>query len=270
VLPVLVPGVRRVVGIFRPTRSVTKSERVPVRADKTAPRPKLVVEEPLIPPGSSTSRASAGFEQERTQGGRWNSRGCRKGVWLVSLVGMLLCFRTIFRRGLLMQTNNPIPPSLKRPFAQTVSAPHHATGSPSQPPTPKSQRRRRSTSPHRDHQPMSSPKSHSGHNTPGSPRPGSPSGRGSHRGGSFYGQRGSHSRNNSRPRFADREKGKDTLEPPLRDEKLVKQTYQDVNISTSIVDNPKNSLANFANQILGAPLDFNCREGMINKQKLWR
>ena len=169
-----------------------------------------------------------------------------------------------------MQTNNPIPSSLKRPFAQTVSTPHQATDFPFQPPTSKSQRRRRSTSPHQSHQPMSSPKSHSGHNTPGSTRAGSPSGRGSHRGGSFPGQRGSHSRNNSRSRFPDREKGKNTLELPLRDEKLVKQTYQDVNISTSIVDNPKNSLANFAIQILGAPLDFKCREGMINKQKLWR
>ena len=169
-----------------------------------------------------------------------------------------------------MQTNNPIPSSLKRPFAQTVSAPHQATDSSSRPPTPKSQRRRRSRSPSQGNQPMSSPKSHSGYNTPGSPRAGSPSGRGSHRGGSFHGQRGSHSRNNSRSRFADREKGKDTLEPPLRDEKLVKQTYHNVNISTSIVDNPKNPLANFASQILGTPLDFKCREGMINKQKLWR
>ena len=226
-----------------------------------------LVEEPLISPGSSANRASAEFEPERTKGA---SRGCRKGVRLVWLVGMLLCFRTIVKRGLLMQTNNPIPSSLKRPFAQTVSAPHQATDSPSEPPSPKSQRRQRSRSPHQGHQPMSSPKSHSGHNMPGSPRAGSPSGRGSHRGGSFHAQRGGHSRNNSRSRFADREKGRDTLELPLRDDKLVKQTYQDVNIPTSIVDNPKNSLANFMNQILGTPLDFKCREGMINKQKLWR
>jgi len=117
---------------------------------------------------------------------------------------------------------------------------------------------------------MSSPKSHSGHNTPGSPRTGSPSGRGSHRGTSFHGRRDSHSRNNSRSRFADREKDRDTLELPLRDENLIKQTYQDVNVSAQIVDNPKNSLANFVNQVIGAPLDFKYREGVVNKQKLWR
>jgi len=186
---------------------------------------------------------------------------------------MLHCFRTTTRRRLLMQTNNPTPFSLKRPFAQTASAPHQASDSPttsSQPPTPKSQRRRRSTSPHQGHQPMSSPKSHPGHSTPGSPRTGSPSGRGSYRSGSFRGYRDNHSRNNSRPRFTDREKDRDTLELPLRDENLVKQTYQDVNISAPIVDNPKNSLANFAKQVLDTPLDFKCRGGTLNNQKLWR
>ena len=114
---------------------------------------------------------------------------------------------------------------------------------------------------------MSSPKSHS---TPGTPRTGSPSSRGSFRSSSFRGHRDSHSRNNSRSRFTDREKDRDTLELPLRDETLVKKTYQDVNVSTPITDNPKNTLANFANQTLGVPLEFKCRDGIINKQKLWR
>ena len=170
-----------------------------------------------------------------------------------------------------MQTNNyPVPSSLKRSFAQTTSTPHQASDSPSassQPPTPKYQRRRRSTSPHQEHQSMSSSKSHS---TPGTPRTGSPSSRGSFRSNSFRGHRDSHSRNNSRSRFSDREKDRDTLEPPLRDEKIIKETYQDVNISTPITDNPKNSLANFVNQVLGVPLDFKCKEGMMSKQKLWR
>jgi len=57
-----------------------------VRPDKTAPRPEPLVEEPLIPPGSSTSRASVGFEQERTKG------GCLEPPWspergLACLVG---------------------------------------------------------------------------------------------------------------------------------------------------------------------------------------
>lgn len=186
---------------------------------------------------------------------------------------MLLCFRATTRRRLLMQTNNSTPSSLKRSFAQTASTPRQTSDSPSsssQPPTPKSQRRRRSTSPHQGHQSMSSPKSHPSHSTPGSPRTSSPSSRGSYRSSSFRGYKDSHSRNNSRSRFADREKERDTLELPLRDENLVKQTYQDVNISTPTTDNPKNPLANFVNQVLGASLDFKCREGILNKQKLWR
>ena len=186
--------------------------------------------------------------------------------WLGLSVGMLHCFRTTVRRRLLMQTNNPTPSSLKRPFAQTASAPHQAPDSP----TTSSQRRRRSTSPHQGHQPMSSPRSHPGHSTPGSPRTGSPAGRGSYRSNSIRGYRDNHSRNNSRSRFADREKNRDTLELPLRDENLVKQTYQDVDVATPIADNPKNSLANFANQVLDAPLDFKCREGTLNGQRIWR
>lgn len=172
-----------------------------------------------------------------------------------------------------MQVNNPTPSSLKRSFAQTASAPNQASDFPSassQPPTPKSQRRRRSTSPHQGHQPMSSPKSHSGHSTPGSPRTSSPSSRGSYRSSSFRGYRDTHSRGNSRSRFTDREKDRDTLELPLRDENLVKQTYQDVHISAPIADNPKNTLANFTSQILDTSLHFKCREGVLNKQKLWR
>jgi hypothetical protein len=169
-----------------------------------------------------------------------------------------------------MQTNNPPPSSLKRPFTQTAFAPHQSSGSfsaSSQPPTPKSQRRRRSTSPHQDHQAMSSQRSHSGHSTPSSPRTGSPSGRGSSKNNSF---RGRNSRNNSRSRFVDQEKDRDTLELPLRDENLVKKTYQDVNLSAPIANNPKNSLANFAHQVLGTALDFKYREGMLSKQRLWR
>jgi hypothetical protein len=183
---------------------------------------------------------------------------------------MLHCFRTTARRRLLMQIDNPTPSSLKRSFAQTVSAPHQASDSPSpssHPPISKSQCRRRSTSPH---QPMSSPRPHSGHSTPGSPRTSSPSGRGSYRSSPFRGYKDSHSRNNSRSRFIDREKDRNTLEHPLRDESLVRETYQDVHISAPITDNPKNSLANFVNQVLNVPLDFKCKEGMLNKQKLWR
>jgi len=183
---------------------------------------------------------------------------------------MLHCFRATTRRRLLMQTSNPTPSSLKRSFAQTASVPHQTSDSPSsssQPPTPKSQRRRRSTSPH---QPMASPKSHSGHSTPGSPRTSSPSGRGSYRSSPFHGYRDSHSRNSSRSRFVDRERDRDTFELPLRDENFVKENYQDVHISAPIADNPKNSLANFANQVLNTSLDFKCKEGMLNKQKLWR
>lgn len=186
---------------------------------------------------------------------------------------MLHCFRTTARRRLLMQINDQTPSSLKRSFAQTASTPHQTLDSPSvssQPPTPKSQRMRRSTSPHQGHQPMSSPRSHSGHGTPGSPRTGSPSDRGASRNNSFRGYRDHNSRNNSRSRLADREKDRDTLELPLRDENLIKQTYQDVNISTPLADNPKNSLTNFATQALGSPLDFKYKNGMINKQKLWR
>lgn len=135
-----------------------------------------------------------------------------------------------------MQTSNLTPSSLKRPFAQTVSTPNQASDSP----------------------------------TPQSQRTGSPSGRGSFSTSSFRGHRANHSRNNSRSRLSGREKDRDTLEPPLWDENHIKQTYKDVKISTPIADNPKNSLANFATQILGAPLDFERREGIINKQKLWR
>ena len=203
----------------------------------------------------------------------WIFCGCWKGHFLVWSVGMLHCFRTTARRRLLMQINNPTPSSLKRSFAQTASAPHQVSDSPSassQPPTPKSQRRRRSTSPHQGHQSMSSPRSQPGHSTPGSPRTGSPSGRGSYRSSSFRGYRDNNSRNNSRSRFADRERDSNTLELPLRNEDIVKQTYKDVHISTPIADNPKNTLANFTNQVLDTSLDFKCREGMLNKQKLWR
>ena len=171
-----------------------------------------------------------------------------------------------------MQTNNPPPSSLKRPFAQTAYTFHQASDPPSpssEPPSPKFQRRQRSTSPHRGHQSTSTPESHSSRSTPGSPRTGSPSS--SSRGSPFRSSPlRSNSRNNSRPRFPDRGKDRDTLELPLRDENIVKQTYKDVKISTPIADNPKNTLANFANQILGTSLDFKCREGLINKRKLWR
>lgn len=183
---------------------------------------------------------------------------------------MLHCFRTTARRRLLMQIDNPTPSSLKRSFAQTTSTPHHPSDSPSassQPPTSKSQCRRRSASPH---QPMSSPRSHSGHSTPGSPRTSSPSGRGSYKNSPFRGYRDNLSRNNSRSRYVDREKDRNTLELPLRDENLVKETYQDVHISAPIADNPKNSLANFLNQVLNTSLDFKCKEGMLDRQKLWR
>lgn len=173
-----------------------------------------------------------------------------------------------------MQINNPTPSSLKRPFAQTASAPHQTSDSSSTsslPPTPKSQRRRRSTSPHQGHQPMSSPRSHSGHSIPGSPRTNSPSGLGSFRSNSPRVYRdGDRSRNNSRSRLADREKNRNTLELPLRDENLIKQTYKDVSIPAPAADNPKNSLANFANQVLDAPLDFKYNDGILNKQRLWR
>lgn len=186
---------------------------------------------------------------------------------------MLLCFRTTARRRLLMQINNPTTSSLKRSFAQTASAPHQNPDSPSvssQPPTPKSQRRRRSPSPHQGHQSMSSPRSNPGRNTPGSPRDGSPSSRGSFRSSSFRGHRDHRSRNSSKSRFVDREKDRDTLELPLRDEGLIKQMYKDVVISSPIADNPKNSLTNFTNQVLDVGLDFNGREGLLNKQRLWR
>jgi hypothetical protein len=171
-----------------------------------------------------------------------------------------------------MQINDPTPSSLKRSFAQTASTPHQSSDSSvsSQPPTFKSQRVRRSTSPHQGHQPMSSPRSHSGHSAPGSPRTGSPSGRGAFKSNSFRGHRDHHSPNNSRSRLASREKDRDTLELPLRDENLIKQTYRDVNISTSTTDNPKNFLTNFSNQAMATPLDIKYRDGIINKQKLWR
>lgn len=185
---------------------------------------------------------------------------------------MLHCFRTTAGRRLLMQPNNPTPSSLKRSFAQTASTSHQTSDSSSvssQPLTPKSQRKRESTSPHQAPKPMSSPRSHSGHSTPSSPRTGSPSGHGAFRSNSFRGHRDHHVRN-SRSRPTDREKDRDTLELPLRDENLIKQTYQDVNISTPITDNPKNTLSNFANHALGIPLDYKYKDGMINRQKLWR
>lgn len=177
---------------------------------------------------------------------------------------MLHRLRTTTRLGLLMQISNTTPSSLKRSFAQTSSAPHqtHETLS--------AQRRRRSTSPRQDNQHMSLPRSHSGHSTPGpGPRTGSPSGRGALKYNSFRGHR-DHSRNNSRSRLTDREKDRDTLEIPLRDENLIKQTYRDVNISTHVLDNPKSSLTEFAHRVLDTPLDFKYKVGMINKQKLWR
>lgn len=186
---------------------------------------------------------------------------------------MLLCFRTTVRRRLSMQINHPTPSSLKRSFAQTAFTPHQASDSPStssQPTTSKLQRRRRSTSPHQRHQPMSSPSSHLGHSAPGSPRTSSPSSYSSYRSSPFRGSRDSHSRNNSRSRFPDREKDRDTLELPLRDEKFVKQTYEDVNLPTTVTDNPKSSITNLANQALDGSLDFESRDGIINKQKLWR
>ena len=185
---------------------------------------------------------------------------------------MLHCFRTTARRRLLMQINSPTPSSLKRTFAQTTSAPHQASdppSAPSHPPTPKSQRRRRSAS-REDQKSMSSPGSYPGYNTPRSPRTSSPSGRGSYKGGSFRGYKDTHSRNNSRSRFTDRGKDRDTLQLPLRDEDFIKKTYQDVLISAPITDNPKNSLTNFATQVLSTHLDFKYMEGTINKQRLWR
>lgn len=172
-----------------------------------------------------------------------------------------------------MQINDPTPFSLKRSFAQSASTPHQTSDSSSvssQPSTSKSQRTRRSTSPHQGHQPMSSSRSHSGHSTPGSLRTDSPPGRGTFRSNSFRGHRDHHSRNNSRSRLPDREKDRDTLERPLRDENLIKQTYHDVNISPPTADNPKNFLTNFVNQAFGIPLEFEYKDGTISKQRLWR
>ena len=183
---------------------------------------------------------------------------------------MLHCFRTTARRRLLMQINDPTPSSLKRTFAQTASTPHQTSPVSSQPPTPKSQRRRRSTSPHPDHQSMSAPRPHPGNSTPGSPRTGSPSGRGAFRSNSLRGYKDRRSRNDSRSRLADRETDRNTLELPIKDENLIKQTYQDVNISTLIADNPKSFLTNFTTQTLGTHPDINYKDGIINKQKLWR
>ena len=169
-----------------------------------------------------------------------------------------------------MKINDPTSSSLKRSFAETASTPHQSSDSPSvssQPPTSKSQRTQRSISPHQGNQPMSSPRSHPGHD---SPRTRSPSGRGAFRSNSFRGHRDHNSRNNSRSHLSDREKDWDTLELPLRDENLIKQTYQGVNVSTPTTDNPKNFLTNFVNQTFGTPLDFKYKDGMINKQRLWR
>jgi hypothetical protein len=170
-----------------------------------------------------------------------------------------------------MQVNNQTSSSLKRPFAQT--APNQTSDSPSasaRPPTPKSQRRRRSTSPHQGYRPMSSPRSHSGHSTPGSPRTGSPSGsRSPFRSNPLRGY-GDRSRNNSKSRYTNREKDRDTLELPLKDENFIKQTYRDLTMPALIADNPKNPLANFAHQVLDTSLDFKHKDGTINQQKLWR
>ena len=105
-----------------------------------------------------------------------------------------------------------------------------------------------------------SSRSHSGHSTPGPLRTVP----------SFRTDKDSHSPVSSRSRSVNRKRGRDTLEPPSRDEDFVKETYRDVYISTPIADNPKNSLANFTNQVLSRPLDFNSKEGMLNGQKLWR
>lgn len=186
---------------------------------------------------------------------------------------MLGCFRTTIGRMLPMQINNQTLFLFRCSFTQTAFTSRQTSDSPSisfQPPTPKSQRMRRSTSPHQGHKPVSSPRSHSEHITPGSPRTASPSSRGALRSNFSRGYRDNYSRNNSRSRLADREKERDTLELPLRDENHIKQAYQDVNISASIVDNPKTFLANFVTHVLGAPLDFKYEDGTINRQKLWR
>jgi hypothetical protein len=240
-----------------------------VRPTRTASRPESRPEGLFVlqfPHSTVQARSSSKNDQREVS---WHFRGGWKGVWLFCLVGMLLCFRTTVKRRLSMQINHPTPPSLKRSFAQTASTPHQASDSLSTS-TSKSQRRRRSTSPHQRHQPMSSPSSHLGHSAPGSPRTGSPSSYSSYRTSPFRGSRDSHSRNNSRSRFPDREKDRDSLELPLRDEKFVKQTYEDVKLPTTVTNNPKSSITNLANQALDGSLDFKSREGIINKQKLWR
>lgn len=59
-------------GIFRPPVPSPSPNAYLVCAvlpDETASRPESPAEEPLIPPGSSASRPSVGFEQGRTKGG---------------------------------------------------------------------------------------------------------------------------------------------------------------------------------------------------------
>lgn len=113
---------------------------------------------------------------------------------------------------------------------------------------------------------MSSHGSRPRRSTPGPSRAGSSS----DRGGSFHGYKSDHSRNNSGSRFSDRKNNRDALEPPLRDETLIKETYHDINIPASIADDPKFSLTEFASQIPGTTLSFKCQVGTLNKQRLWR
>ena len=104
----------------------------------------------------------------------------------------------------------------------------------------------------------------------GSPRAGSPSDRGAFGGNSFRWHRSNHSRDSSGPRLSDRKNNRDALEPPLRDETLIKETYHDVIIPAHTAEDPKVSLTEFASQVPGTTLSFKYQVGMLNKQRLWR
>ena len=113
---------------------------------------------------------------------------------------------------------------------------------------------------------MPSPESHSSHRTSGFPYTDPPSIRGSYRSSLPY----DHSRKNIKSRIINRGTGQDTLELPLRDENSIKQTYQDVHISTLIADHPEIPLAIFTDKVPDTALNFESREGTLNKEKLWR
>ena len=117
---------------------------------------------------------------------------------------------------------------------------------------------------------MSSQASRPRRSTPGPSRAGSSSDRGTFGGSSFRGHRSNHSRDNSGPRLSDRLNNRDALEPPLRDETLIKETYHDVIILAPIADDPKLSLLEFASQVPGTTLSFKYQRGTLNKRRFWR